>query len=148
MNDFMEEVKNQRVWVHWNWGMKNGIKTKIPCSAAGGPSGTDENWTHTWVTYNKATDTLAKTKADGIGFVIPKGYFFIDVDDYSLDDPFVQKLLNRFNSYTEISVSGGGIHIYGICDFSRIPIMMEDGNLTLDKKRYYMKIPITRWSFT
>ena len=56
-------------------------------------------------------------------------------------DPLVQTLLERFDSYTEYSVSGGGVHIYGKCDISRIPTYMDEkGKLRLDKA-FYQKNP-------
>ena len=58
---------------------------------------------------------------DGIGFVIPRGYFFVDVDHKKLDDPLVKELLSLFPTYAEISPSGKGIHFYGKCDLGIIP---------------------------
>lgn len=43
-----------------------------------------------------------------------------------LSDPYVQLLLERFDSYAEYSVSGGGFHIYGKYDISRIPTFIDD----------------------
>ena len=78
---------------------------------------------------------------DGVGFKIPDGYFFLDVDHRDLDDPLVQKLLTRFDSYAERSVSGGGIHIYGHCVTSLIPTSTDaNGRVKLDRA-YYMKNP-------
>lgn len=66
---------------------------------------------------------------------------FLDIDHRPLTDPFVQMLLERFNSYTERSVSGKGIHIYGKCDFEKLPTYADkNGNPRLDKA-YYMKNP-------
>ena len=64
-----------------------------------------------------------------------------DIDHKELTDPFVQLMLERFNSYAEYSVSGGGIHIYGKCDIDRVPTYLDkDGKLRLDKA-FYMKNP-------
>ena len=57
----------------------------------------------------------------GIGFVIPRGYFFVDIDHKELDDPLVKELLSLFPTYAEISPSGNGIHFYGKCDLGIIP---------------------------
>ena len=72
----------------------------------------------------------------GVGFVIPEGCFFLDVDHRETDDPLVQKLLQRFGSYAERSFSGNGIHIYGHCDMSRLPV--RNGKLD---RCYYTKNP-------
>ena len=94
----------------------------MPKSAVDGrASGTDESWRQTWVTYEEAVAAKDTFGMDGVGFKIPDGYFFLDVDHRDLDDPLVQKLLTRFDSYAERSVSGGGIHIYGHCVTSLIP---------------------------
>ncbi|MBP3392374.1 MAG: AraC family ligand binding domain-containing protein, partial [Clostridia bacterium] len=49
-------------------------------------------------------------------FVIPPGMFFLDIDHKKISDPLVQEMLQKFDSYSEFSVSGEGIHIYGLCD--------------------------------
>ena len=60
---------------------KNGKSTKQPFAAGGGPTGTDDKWSHTWVTYNEAVKAKEHNPvAAGIGFKIPKGYYFIDID--------------------------------------------------------------------
>ena len=65
----------------------------------------------------------------------------MDIDHKELTDPFVQLMLERFNSYSEYSVSGGGIHIYGKCNIDRLPTYLDkDGKLRLDKA-FYMKNP-------
>ena len=142
MQDFMTELKEQRIWFHWIWEKnKDGNLTKVPKSSRGGSTGTTDNWSRTWVTYAEAEATLAERKADGLAFKIPDGYFFFDADDYTLDDPLIQMLLKRFNSYTERSVSGGGIHIYGKCDQTKIPFTTDKkGRKKLDGA-YYVKHP-------
>ncbi len=60
-----------------------------------------------------------------MGFKIPGGYFFLDVDDKALEDPYVQMLLRRFASHAETSVSGNGTHIYGKYDLSQIPTYIK-----------------------
>jgi putative DNA primase/helicase len=141
--DFLRELKERHIWLIWVWEFKeDGKKTKVPRSADNcGATGTDNKWSHSWVTYNEAIAAKEKFDAAGVGFVIPKGYFFLDIDHYALTDPFVQILLERFNSYAEHSVSGGGIHIYGKCDFEKLPTFKDkNGNRRLDKA-YYMKNP-------
>ncbi len=142
MEDFMAELKQQCIWFHWVWVTKEGGKsTKKPVSAKGGPTGTSEKWSHTWVTYDEAAAAVETQHAAGVGFKVPEGYFFLDADDYALEDPFIQLLLKRFDSYTERSVSGGGIHIYGKCDFGKLPISTaKDGRRKIDSA-YYVKNP-------
>ena len=84
---------------------------------------------------------MKRMNADGIGFVIPVGHFFLDIDHRELTDPFVQTMLKRFNSYAEISPSGNGLHIYGMVNLARLPIAEDkDGKQKLDRQ-FYMKNP-------
>ena len=74
---------------------------------------------------------------DGIGFALPEGFFFVDIDHRDLTDPLLVTLLERFASCTEYSYSGDGVHIYGICDIGKIPTYIDQkGKLRLDKAFY------------
>lgn len=68
------------------------------------------------MTYDNAILAKERINADGVGFILPKGYFFLDIDGRSVNDAFAKRLLKRFDTYAEYSVSGNGIHIYGKCD--------------------------------
>ena len=137
----MQELKEMKIWFPWRKEMNKGRINKVPFASTGGATGTNKEYQHTWVTYDEAVASTKRHDAGGVGFVIPPGYFFLDIDHKALTDPFVQILLERFNSYTERSVSGNGIHIYGKCDFSKLPTYInEKGSLKLDKA-YYMKNP-------
>jgi putative DNA primase/helicase len=141
MANAMQELMDMKIWFLWRKEMDGDRINKIPFAAGGGATGTNEKYRHTWVTHDEAVTAIKKQSAAGVGFVIPKGYFFLDIDHKQITDPFVQMLLERFNSYTERSVSGGGIHIYGKCDLNRLPTYTDkNGNLRLDKT-YYMKNP-------
>ena len=137
----MESIKAQKIWFCWNYKIRKGQKTKVPISASGETTGTNEPYAHTWVTYSEAEKAAREHEYDGVGFKIPDDCFFLDIDHKDDSDPYVQQMLERFNSYTERSVSGKGIHIYGKCDVSRIPTYInEEGKLKLDK-RFYQKNP-------
>ncbi len=129
-----------KIWLLWRKEDKNGRVTKIPFAASGCATGTSDNYRHTWVTYTDAIKAAEIKGASGVGFVIPEGYFFLDTDGYKLDDPYVQTLIKRFDSYAERSVSGNGQHIYGKCKLDKLPIYEENGKKKLDKT-YYMKNP-------
>ncbi len=137
----MKDLKAKKIWICWNYTLVKGRKTKKPISAYGTATGTDDAHAHTWVTFDEAT-TAAKEKGyDGIGFVIPDGYYFLDIDHKEITEPYVQLLLGRFNTYAERSVSGNGIHAYGKCDLSQIPTYRDKcGKLRLDKD-FYTKNP-------
>ena len=132
----MKSLKDMRQWICWNVREKDGKKTKVPCAASGGATGTNIDYAHTWVTWHEAASAMQDQGHTGVGFVIPEGWFFLDVDHRDIADPLMQTLLNRFSTYAERSFSGDGFHIYGRCDLSRLPIV----NGKLDN-RYYTKNP-------
>ena len=140
----MQELKAQKIWVCWRYTMVKGNRTKKPFSAYGTATGTDAPHRHSWVTYDEALTASKEKYFDGIGFIIPEGYVFLDIDHRGLDDPLVQTMLRRFDTYAEHSVSGEGIHLYGKCDREKIPSYIDGkGQRKLDKT-YYTKHPKTK----
>lgn len=138
----MDELKLRRIWIVWRFETRKGNETKVPYSAHGTPTGTNAEYAHSWVTYDEAVKAMREKGYDGVGFIIPDDCFFLDIDDKPPDDPYVQMMLERFGSYAEFSVSGNGIHIYGLCDIGRIPTYIDEktGKRKLDKA-YYQKNP-------
>lgn len=134
------ELKEQKIWLCWNFREKGGKRTKVPIAASGEKTGTDEAHSSTWVTFDEAKRAAAEKNYSGVGFVIPEGYFFLDIDHRELDDPYIKTMLERFGSYAEKSVSGKGLHIYGRCDFTKVPTEEKNGKLKLHR-RYYQKNP-------
>lgn len=137
----MQELKQKKIWLCWNYEEKKGKKTKVPCSVSGVHIGTNEEYEGMWVTFEEAQRAKAENNYAGIGFVIPKGYFFIDIDHKPLTDPFVKLMIDRFNSYTEYSPSGTGIHIYGKCEYEQIPKITEKNGKTKLDPAFYLKNP-------
>lgn len=138
----MLKLKQMKRWVVWNYVInKKGNKTKCPIAVTGRATGSDAKFQSTWVTYDEAVMAKERLGTDGVGFMLPEGYFFIDIDHKGLDNPFVKMMLERFDSYAEISPGGNGLHIYGFADMSRIPVFRDEkGNLKLDRQ-FYMKHP-------
>ena len=134
----MDEVKNMPIWLPWRRQNRKGKISKVPLAASGKTSGTSEAFQKDWVTYPEAQAAAQKKKADGVGFVIPKGMFFLDIDHRDLNDPDVQDILARLHSYSEYSISGEGIHVYGLCDINHLPTWVDpkDGQRKLAKEYY------------
>lgn len=70
----------------------------------------------TWSGYAEAKADVLLGKREGIGFVFAEGGGIVGIDfDHCLEgerlDPWVQDWVDRFNSYTEVSPSGTGLHI-------------------------------------
>ena len=117
-------------------GKRGDRVAKVPFATNGKSCGTNDIYRDIWVPYAETQQAVARRKADGVGFRIPKGMFFLDIDHRDLNDPMAQEILALLNSYTEFSVSGEGIHIYGLCDVAQLPT--SDGKLHKD---YYTHHP-------
>lgn len=137
----MQELKEMKIWLLWRYKIVKGKITKCPFSAKGGPSGADEKFRSTWVTYEEAWEVSSSVQCDGIGFVLPAGYFLLDIDHRTPDDPLSMNLLNRFHTYTETSVSGGGTHIIGKSDLARIPTETDKKGKPRVSGEFYQKNP-------
>ena len=138
MHKTIEELKQMPVWLLWRKRSRNGKVAKVPFAADGSACGTNDDYQGSWVTYDEAQQAAKQQKADGVGFVIPKGMFFLDIDHRDLNDPMVQEVLALLHSYSEFSVSGAGIHIYGLCDVAQLPTWVDpkDGKRKLAKEYY------------
>lgn len=116
------ELRNLRQWGLFRrvWQEDKGKYTKIPHSALDGQqtSSTDASQ---WVTFDEALAALPNFGLDGLGFFFANGYVGIDVDHIATDleqykvgdtsDNVAWEFMSAFKSYTEISMSGEGIHI-------------------------------------
>lgn len=133
----MKDLKQKKQWVCWKYLQDGDRLTKKPYAVTGAPTGSSEDHASEWVTYAEACAALrdAGKGFDGVGFVMPKGYFLLDIDHRDLADPLVCEIRAHFASYTELSPSGNGIHVYGMADFSQLPIIQKnDGAQVLDGK--------------
>ena len=132
----MQELKKMKIWVLWRYARVRGKITKVPFAASGKPSGTDEKFRDTWVTYEEIQRAASSVKCDGIGFILPRGYFLLDIDHRNQDDPLMKTLLERFgNTYSERSVSGTGAHVLGKEKQDLIPSYIDDkGKLKLSRE--------------
>jgi len=117
--DSLPDVLVQRSqWVCWRIEERNEKSTKIPVDpqTGGYASATDSA---TWTTIDAAIDyARSSTVVDGIGFVFTDDDAFvgIDVDDCRDAETGAlsaeaRDIVDRLDSYTEISPSGTGLHI-------------------------------------
>ncbi len=89
----MEDLKKQKIWICWT--LSKGTKKTI--SAHGTPTSANvRKHGHTYVTYEEALQAKEEKGYTGVGFVIPEGYFFLDIDHRPQDDPLCQTLFERF----------------------------------------------------
>lgn len=138
----MLNLKKQKIWVCWKYARKNGHMSKKPFSISGIPTGSSEDHRSEWSYPAEALEAFQNPENgfDGTGFIMPKGYFLLDVDHKDEDDPVLKDLLRLFPTYLEISPSGNGYHFYGKCDLDRIPQKWDakDNRWKVDGK-YYVK---------
>lgn len=99
-----------------------------PYSVSGKATGTSQDHVAEWTDYDASMQALNRPNSefDGIGFVMPKGVFLLDIDHMNEDDPVFISIRTMFLTYTEVSPSGQGHHIYGRADLSRIPCSWDE----------------------
>ena len=136
----MQELKQQNIWLIWVLRDKK----KLPFSALTGyETGTSQEYASKWIDYDTAAKKLdefpSKKKQGGLGFVVPKGFFFLNIDHQELDSPLIQELQELLPTYCEVSPSGHGVHFYGKCDLSKLPTVVLNGELKLSKDYYSKK---------
>lgn len=111
-----EELKALPRWVMWRHEPgKDGIPTKVPYSANTGRKASS-NDPISWTIFSHAVNVWESGRYTGIGFELGNDddIICIDLDDKKATgkmDEFIT-LSREFNSFTEISQSGNGIHIW------------------------------------
>ena len=113
-----QELRDLHQWVNWRFVQRPGRRkpTKVPINAAtGGTASTTD--AATWSAFDVALASFLNGQGDGIGFVFTTDdpYTGIDLDDcYDEAGQLVswaQAIVTRFDTYTELSPSGKGLHI-------------------------------------
>lgn len=112
------ELRDLPQWICWRYEDIGAKKpTKVPYDPKTGKHA-DVNNPATWATCNNAIKTINdnNNNFNGIGFVFTDGdpYTFIDLDDTDGDQASLDrqiKIFREFDSYSEISPSGKGLHI-------------------------------------
>ncbi len=112
-------------WVCWKFAeTEKGKPTKIPINAQTGAKA-KTNDPETWSPFDKVTAFYRENnngngvRIQGIGFVVSDADGFAGVDlDHCRNsetgeiEPWAQDIINRLNSYSEISPSGTGVRIF------------------------------------
>ena len=108
-------------WVLWTYQVRNGSKpTKVPRQAADPTKGASVTAPSTWTSFDEAVaarDRAEKAGGWGLGFVLGDGWAGVDLDacrdlETGVIEPWAQSIIDAINSYTEVSPSGTGIHLY------------------------------------
>ncbi|ACA18345.1 conserved hypothetical protein [Methylobacterium sp. 4-46] len=109
-----------RRWLVWKWEPnKKGKSTKVPYRADAPNVKGSSTDRRTWSDYATAVRAVEAGRADGIGYALHGG----EVAAFDLDNcrdretheiaPWALKLLERAQSYAEVTPSGEGIRIIG-----------------------------------
>jgi hypothetical protein len=118
-------LKSARQWVAWRLGKRDGEVTKLPYKNRPGyrlASSTDPaTWTLFDVVLRGASQMRDHSQPFGVGFVFTErdDFFCIDLDKVrdpasGVIEPWAAEIVRAFNTFTEVSQSGRGIHIVGI----------------------------------
>ena len=120
-NGIPDELKAWSQWVGWCFVWREDTKredggswTKVLKNPRTGGNGSPTN-PKTWGSFDEALQAMKRFGFDGIGFVLTKDdpFVVIDLDDCLTGDPgYVLNIMEMFNSYTEVSPSGNGVHIF------------------------------------
>lgn len=147
-----QEMQVWPQWVVWRYEEKEGSKpTKVPYSPRN-LRHADVNDPSTWATFNEALTAAQNNNGyAGIGFVLTEGdpFGFVDLDNpyeqkedgtfkHELPDEVMQRqqdIYREFNSYSEYSPSGKGLHI--ICKGS-LPSGRKRASIEVYTSQRYM----------
>lgn len=111
-----EALHQLRQWVVWRMETRNNKPTKVPYSAVRHTKAKVTN-PDTWSNFEQACQAyLQRREYAGVGFVFTEQDPFVGVDfDQCVTEgvirPDILEHIQRFNSYTELSQSGTGVHI-------------------------------------
>lgn len=114
-------------------------KKKIWDCNSGGKKWARSNDPSTWTTFDKAIKYARENRCDGISFALTKesGIFCVDLDKCRVNGKYSPLAWGVYNAakgtYTERSVSGSGLHVFGKkgadVDFSALGNKNADGTL-------------------
>jgi len=111
---FPAELKKLECWVVWKAEKRDGKPTKVPYGLKTGKRA-DITDSSRWATYEEAV--AMKAQYNGIGLVITPPYVGIDLDkcrnpETSDTEQWARDIIAKLDSYTELSPSGRGFHIW------------------------------------
>lgn len=118
-----EQLRAERRWVCWRYEFRDGRWTKVPYSRPGRRASSTDS--ATWIAFDEALAAYLQGLCDGIGFVLGDGWCGFD-SDRSRDpqtagvDAATLAILDRLDTYAEVSVSGTGVH--ALARYGREPL--------------------------
>jgi len=112
------ELRNGRAfWVPWRYEAKPGKKPTKILKQWNQPGNASSTAPRTWTVFDNAVQSATARGYDGIGIVVSNDdpYSVVDldncIDEAGAVSDEAQKIVEQFNSYTEITPSGKGLRI-------------------------------------
>ena len=111
------ELTIRHQWVVWRSEERDGRQTKVPYSPRRRDTLASSTNPRTWSDFETALEILKRDRYDGVGYVFSDHDPFcgIDLDGAIAPDgqlePWAEAILDRLDSYTELSPSGRGLHV-------------------------------------
>ena len=114
-----DELKDYDQWLCWEEVEDGDRSRKLPRVPDGSWDPASTNDPSTWGTFEEAHDACESREGVGVGFVLTKDDPYLVVDFDGVRDPetgevedWVMSAVDRFDSFTEISPSGTGLHVW------------------------------------
>ncbi len=111
------ELQARPQWLCWRTEWRNGKRTRVPVNPRTGRLAKVDDPT-TWGTFEEAQAAASRLQCDGVGcvFTADDPYCGRDIDkcrdpETGETEAWAAKIVERMNSYTEVSPSGTGLHI-------------------------------------
>jgi len=112
-----DALKIRPQWVNWRYAWQEEKWTKHPYSPRSGKKASSTDLL-TWSIFEHVFDAYEVGGYDGVGFVLCSGDPFtgIDLDGCREPEseeiaPWAEEIVRYFDSYTELSPSGMGVHV-------------------------------------
>lgn len=113
-----DELRTVAQWICWGERTRDGKPTKIPLDPDTVTAGsvTDPS---TWTDFETALTATADSAVTGLGFVFTDDDPFVGIDldhcrdaDTGQPEAWAKTIVDQLDSYTEVSPSGTGYHVY------------------------------------
>ena len=137
------ELRTERRWVVARFeGRTDGKPTKVPYCPDAPMRRADTTDPSTWSDFGTAARLVTSKEFPALGFVLGDGFVGVDLDGCrdaatGVIEPWAQEVIDRLDSYTDISVSGSGIHV--ICRGTLPDGRRRKGQVEMyDRARYFV----------
>jgi hypothetical protein len=116
LSNIPQTLKQLPRWILWRLEIRDGNQTKVPYRIDGLRASITN--TNDWKDFDTACRAFDPAKYNGLGFVLTKedNIVCIDLDHCIGDDGQIcdeaMNIVNLLNSWTEVSQSGKGLHIF------------------------------------